>query len=165
MVGEVGRLGIEGGYAAPVPAPSARSPLAGLRRIPFGIVAVAVLRIVDAVSIASIAVGRRPFPLSALPSPLADERVILAVGLAWAVAALLGAIGLLLLRGWGWVLTMVMVGVGLASALVGWYGGAPDYLELLLLVVTAFYLNQGSARSLGERREAGDDGVGASIAS
>ena len=152
------RPGARGAYAAPVPAPRARLSLAGQRRIPFGIIAVAALRVVDAISIASIAVGRRPFPLSSLPSPLADTHVVMVVVLAWAGAALLGVIGLLLLRSWGWILTMVMVGVGLASALAGWYGGTPDYLELLLLVVTAFYLNQGSARSLGERGDAADDG-------
>jgi hypothetical protein len=129
---------------------------AGVRRIPFGIVAIAALRVVDAVSIAAVAIGQRPLPLNWIPAALADDRIIMAVGLSWAGAALLGVVGLLMLRGWGWILTMVMVGVGLAATLLGWYGGAPDYPELTLLVLAAFYLNQRSARSIIER--SGADG-------
>ena len=145
-------LGGPGGYPRlivqhpPVSTAAAVRP----RRIPFGIWAVALLRVVDAAAIAAIAVGWRAFPMPWLPGPLTDPRLIAVVGLGWAGAAVAGVAGLLLLRSWGWVLTMVMVGVGLAFSLLRWAAGTPDDPELLLLVITAFYLNQRSARELAE---------------
>ena len=132
------------------PPPASTAAALGPRRIPFGILAVALLRVVDAAAIAAIAVGWRAFPMPWLPGPLTDPRLIAVVGLGWAGAAVAGVAGLLLLRRWGWVLTMVMVGVGLAFSLLRWAAGAPDDPELLLLVITAFYLNQRSTRALAD---------------
>jgi hypothetical protein len=101
-------------------------------RPPFGILVVVVLRVLEAVGIAAAATGLREMVVD-LPEPLSDSPVILVVGLVWAGAALLGAVGLLLGRSWGWVLTMVMVGVGLAFTLFRIVIGLPDYVELLLL--------------------------------
>jgi hypothetical protein len=106
------------------------------------------LRIIDAIGLAAVALGYRELVVDWLPGPLSDTRVILVVGLAWAGGALLGAIGLLLGRRWGWVLTMVMVGLGLVLNLYRVAAGVPDYLEVLLLVITTFYLNQRSVRAL-----------------
>ena len=57
-------------------------------------------------------------------------------------------VGLLLYQRWGWVLTMVLVGVELALGLARVYVGLPDYLTLMILVITTFYLNQRSVRAI-----------------
>ncbi len=43
---------------------------------------------------------------------------------------------------------MVLVGVELALGLARVYVGLPDYLTLLILVITTFYLNQRSVRAI-----------------
>jgi hypothetical protein len=141
------------------PAQTAEPPRRASAHIQFGILVVVGLRILDAITLAAIALGARPIALDP-PPPLDDERLILVVGLAWAAGALVGALGLLLRLRWGWVLTMVMVGIGLAVNLVRVAAGVPDFLELLLLVVTAFYLNQRAVRAIaGQYRGVSDDTV------
>jgi hypothetical protein len=71
-----------------------------------------------------------------------------ALELTGAVLAVIGVIGLLANHRWGWVLTMVLVGVGLLLEIVKVAIGHPDHLGLLFLVATAFYLNQRSVRSM-----------------
>jgi len=45
-----------------------------------------------------------------------------------------------------WVLTMVLVGVGLVLSLYLYVLGDPPYVRMLIDVVIAFYLNQGAVR-------------------
>jgi hypothetical protein len=59
------------------------------------------------------------------------------------VADLVAAIGLLLMRRWAWVLTMLLVGYRMATNLwLHFSSGGGDELELVLDVVIVFYLNQ-----------------------
>ena len=75
-----------------------------------------------------------------------------AVDLVLAGAIILGVVGLLSFRRWGWVLTMVIVGFGLLVELIRVAIGQPDHLGLLLLVISAFYLNQRSVRAMAGRQ-------------
>jgi hypothetical protein len=125
------------------------APIAGdgqPHRLPFGVLVVVVVRVIDALLVAGVGLGLRPLVVD-LPAPLDEPRVLAAIGLTWAGLTVAGAIGLLLRKHWGWVLTMVMVGVGLTVNLVRVYLGVPDDLDLLLLVVSAFYLNQRAVRA------------------
>ncbi len=117
----------------------------------FGILVVATLRIIDAVSMAAIGLGVQDLPVDALPIVLNSPDVTRGVDLILAAATLLGVVGLLAFRRWGWVLTMVIVGFGLFVELVRVARGQPDHLGLLLLVVSAFYLNQRSVRAMAAR--------------
>ena len=59
------------------------------------------------------------------------------------IADLVAAIGLLLMRRWAWVLTMLLVGFRMATNLWLHFSGGSGYeLELVLDVVIVFYLNQ-----------------------
>ena len=53
---------------------------------------------------------------------------------------LAGALLLVALHRWGWVLLMLATGLGLLASLWQWWLGNPEPIRLALLVVTAFYL-------------------------
>ena len=120
-------------------------------RWPIGILIVALLRIIDAVSMAAAGTGVRDVPMGGLPVLLDSPLLTQSLDLLIAAATIVGVLGLLAFRGWGWVLTMVLVGLGLLGELIRVALGQPDYLGLLLLVVSAFYLNQRSVRAMAGR--------------
>lgn len=134
------------------PSPPLAEDLAPPRRRlgawPIGLLIVAALRIVDAVGMVAVALGVSDVPLGGLPM-IADTPVFTrTVDLIWAVATVIGVAGLLAKRRWGWITTMVLVGFGLLSHLIRVAIGEPEYLGLLLLVISAFYLNQRSVRAM-----------------
>ena len=51
----------------------------------------------------------------------------------------------------GWVLTMVLVGVGLTTNLLLWGINEPAWVRMAILSLTAFYLNSAPVRALFER--------------
>ena len=126
------------------------APESALRvgRWPIGVLIVAVLRIIDAVSMAAIGLGVKGLPVDALPilenSPILTQSIDIVI----AVATIIGVFGLLAFRRWGWVLTMILVGLGLLVELICVAIGQPDHVGLFLLVVSAFYLNQRSVRAM-----------------
>jgi uncharacterized membrane protein (DUF2068 family) len=74
---------------------------------------------------------------------LAGLRVVVAVGL-W--------------RGlrWAWVLTMLVVGIGLLVSLYVFWLGDPAYPRMAIDIVVAFYLNQGAVRHHFDRSRSSD---------
>jgi hypothetical protein len=71
-----------------------------------------------------------------------------------AVLRLAAAAGLWMGSRRAWVLTMLIVGVGLLGNLWLFAMGEPAYLAMAVDVVIAFYLNQGAVRDYFERRPA-----------
>jgi hypothetical protein len=69
-----------------------------------------------------------------------------------AVVRLLAAIGLWLGARRAWVLTMLVVGVGLFFSLYVYSVGDPPYVHMAIDIVIAFYLNQGAVRDYFEGR-------------
>jgi hypothetical protein len=120
-------------------------------RWPFGILVVAALRIIDAVTWAAIGLGISGLPVAGLQTLVSSPFVTRSIDLVLAAATILGVVGLLAYRRWGWVLTMVLVGLGLFAELVRIAIGQPDHLGLLTLVLSAFYLNQRSVRAMAGR--------------
>ena len=97
---------------------------------------------------AAIGLGVKGLPVDALPI-LEDSPILTqSIDIVLAVATIIGVFGLLAFRRWGWVLTMILVGLGLLGELIRVVIGQPDHLGLLLLVVSAFYLNQRSVRAM-----------------
>jgi hypothetical protein len=120
-------------------------------RWPFGIIAVAVLRLVDASALIVLGIEQRGLDVTGLPI-LGDSAVMTrALDLTLAVLTIGGVLGLLAFKRWGWVLTMVLVGVSLLGDLIRVAIGQPGYLGLALHVLTAFYLNGSAVRALADR--------------
>jgi hypothetical protein len=55
---------------------------------------------------------------------------------------LIGSVGLIRLRGWGWLLAMIGQGIDLALGLANYASGDPQYLQMFIDVLFVFYLNQ-----------------------
>ncbi len=100
---------------------------------------------------AAVGTGVRDLPMAGLPVLLDSPLLTQSLNLVIAAATIVGVLGLLAFRRWGWVLTMVLVGIGLLGELIRVALGQPDHLGLLLLVVSAFYLNQRSVRAMAGR--------------
>lgn len=110
--------------------------------------AVAVLRLIDAAALIAVGLAIRGIPLGDLPIIASNPELTRALGLIFGGLAVAGVVGLLLFQRWGWVLTMVLVGLSLSADLIRVALGQPPYLALLLHVVTAFYLNGRAVRAL-----------------
>lgn len=112
--------------------------LAPRRRRPFGVTVIATIQVVSAIGWALITYLDQP-----------DYGNILgAVGYYETAGPLLGFAGLIIsygmftLRRTAWVLTMLWAGLNLAAALYSWYYGEPGYPQMVLSVITVYYLNQ-----------------------
>jgi hypothetical protein len=130
------------------------------RARPFGVTVIVVLLLAAAlVAFPSSLLGlfgsvRSEGGIAPLPDPTTVELIGgLTLLLALGAAALTAAIGLLRLRRWAWVLTMLMVGAQMAANLWEYVvAGERPYVEMLLDVVLVFYLNQREVqRAFGHR--------------
>jgi hypothetical protein len=52
------------------------------------------------------------------------------------------ALGLFFLKRWGWILTMILTGIGLSYTIWSYFQGSPSYLAMIMDLVIVFYLNQ-----------------------
>jgi hypothetical protein len=139
---------VEQGSSA-APRRSRRLTLPGpMGRWSFGILAVAVLRILDAAGRFAVALGLQHLPVSGVQLIASNPEITRGADFVLATATVIGVLGLLLYQRWGWVLTMVLVGFELALGLARVWVGLPDYLTLAILVITTFYLNQRSVRAI-----------------
>jgi hypothetical protein len=123
-----------------------RQPTAPRHARPFGVALLSVLWIgYGGLAILSL-LDVPNIPLAAM------ARVVQSFGLAdvvhggLAVIAAITALGLWFMRSWGWVLGMLLAGVGLAFDVYVYYQGQPAFAYMVLGVAIVFYLNQGDVR-------------------
>lgn len=111
----------------------------GIALIALFLVADAILGLFELVSERSVVLHRSTLAGSATWMPA----LLVGISLleAWA------AIGLWRGSRRAWVLTMLLVGLGLVVGLAMRWVGEPTYVRLALYVVAAFYLNQGAVRA------------------
>jgi hypothetical protein len=121
-------------------------------RRPFGVAVLAALAIFNVVwSFAGIA-GFAPAQAGNAVALVGVAPYLLPVLVGFSAAALLAAAGLWLLRPWGWVLMMLVVGTSLGFQLVMYWVGEFNPVRLLIWTVAAFYLNQREVRAIFQRR-------------
>jgi len=65
----------------------------------------------------------------------------------------LAVIGLLLLRRWGWILTMILTGIFLFLTIWSYFQGSPNFVAMVIDLVIVFYLNQRDVQAPFERHE------------
>jgi hypothetical protein len=127
--------------------PIAPEETAPARGVPLGVVVLAGVRLLDAVVLAAAVAGVRSLPGDDLfASHLPGLDTVHAFEAIAAVLSVVVALGLLLRQRWGWTGTMLITGVGLFIAILAFVGGAGNDLRLLVLVASAFYLNQRAVR-------------------
>ncbi len=115
---------------------------------PFGILALAVLAVAGALWALAGVAGIRAVPEFSIKGLELSPELARAIIAGWSAMLLAGALLLVALHRWGWVLLMLATGMGLLAALWQWWLGNPEPIRLALLVVTAFYLNGHSVRDL-----------------
>jgi hypothetical protein len=130
-------------------------PTSGVLKVagrPIGLIFVAVVQLIHAGILLAAGLGVEGIPMVGVPPFAAlDRDIIRAADILAAAIIIIGAVGLLLMRSWGWVISMLVVGAGLLIGLLRVPHGNPDYLALAFDVVSAFYLNQRSVRMIAAR--------------
>jgi hypothetical protein len=115
---------------------------------PFGILVLAALAVAAALWALAGVAGLRAVPEFSLKGIELAPELVRAIIAGWSVMLLAGALLIVALHRWGWVLLMLATGMGLLAALWQWALGGPEPIRLALLVVTAFYLNGHAVRDL-----------------
>jgi hypothetical protein len=115
---------------------------------PFAIIALAALAAAGGLWALAGVAGFHDLPELSIRGADVPAEVVRALTVAWAVMALAAAPLLLALHRWGWELAMLTTGIGLLVALWSWWLGVHEPVRLVLLVITAFYLNGREVRGL-----------------
>ncbi|MDX1435393.1 MAG: hypothetical protein R3335_01185 [Anaerolineales bacterium] len=111
------------------------------RRRPFGLYMIVVLQVLIAVVLVLSLSGVEradPYLRALVQNPLYYTYV----GWGLVIALVLGVIGMLRLRRWGWVLTMVITGLGLIFSIWSYFEGNFNYVAMIVNIMIVFYLNQ-----------------------
>jgi len=111
---------------------------------PFGVYVIALLQVVSAITHASgVLAGLEASILGNL-----DDLSTTAYALLLSVSGLIVAFGLLRLRRWAWVVTMLWVGLIMAEQLVLYFEGEDtNYVLMAVSIVQVFYLNLSDVQS------------------
>ena len=118
-------------------------PVPEERRRPFGIAVIAVLQILTAAWVASGLLGFRYLDPQSLAGQIATQNdTIDAIFIGLTAALVVASVLLWLGYRWGWLLSMLLTGFQLAFMLISIWQGGSDWIRLLLLTITALYLNQ-----------------------
>jgi hypothetical protein len=115
-------------------------------RRPFGVTLITLLWLVYATLAVLFLLDRPHVEVSGIARIFAGVGLLAATHAALAALALVSAVGLWLLRPWGWVASMLLAGVNLGVEIVSYFLGAPAFSYLAVAVVIAFYLNLGDVR-------------------
>ena len=113
---------------------------------PFSIIALAVLAAAGGIWVLGAAAALRPVDHYPFGDIELSNSVARAVALVWGVVLLVSAVLIALLNRWGWVVLMIVTGIGLLAALWQWWIGNPEPVRLAIFVMTAFYLNAREVR-------------------
>jgi hypothetical protein len=132
----------------------------GDRRIPFGVWAVAILSITLWILLILDAAGIRPSNSDTIIAQASGtSRVLNWILGGVAVIGIAAAIALLRLMTIGYVVTIVLAGLGLLNAIASQFVGHGDDIRLGLLVAAVLYLNQPAVRAVFGRSDVADRAV------
>jgi hypothetical protein len=121
-----------------------------MRRRPWGIWVVVGLQILLALTL--VPWTAETFPGISPISGLSMGELWHDIYIGWAILNVLAALWLWTLSRRGWVLVMVLVGIGLVANLFLWAIGQPAWVRMAIQAATAFYLNSAPVRGLFERK-------------
>lgn len=126
---------------------------------PFGLKAIVALLLVQAIA-GAVVVAAYFFEnqdlfvqLGTAPNALSVASALVISQLVLAPLRLAAAIGLWRIRHWAWLLTMILLAYTLAFEIIAFFLAQPNFLMMVLGVVTVFYLNQHEVQDLFADRE------------
>ncbi len=116
------------------------------KRRPFGLYLIIVLQLVGAILLALSLLGEKTI---ATYLKVLVQNPIFYSWFGWVLIGflLLAVFGLWMLKRWGWILTMILTGIGLAYSIWSYFQGNPHYIPMVLYLVIVFYLNQRDVQS------------------
>jgi hypothetical protein len=82
-----------------------------------------------------------------MPFAMVDSMVSGIVTVCLAVMGVIIAVALLGMRSWAWLAAICLQGIGLASALYGFFRNRPNYFGMLIGILLVLYLNQREVRA------------------
>jgi hypothetical protein len=82
-----------------------------------------------------------------MPFALVDSMVSGIVMVVLAVLGVMIAVALLGMRPWAWLAAICLQGIGLASALYGYFRNRPNFFGMLIGILLVLYLNQHEVRA------------------
>lgn len=127
-----------------------RGVVSGKRKRPFGLIAIIVLQLLQA-----IAWGVFLYMLT-LPEFASLEELIdisassYTIQIGSMLLLIVALPGLWFLKRWGWILLMIQMGISLSMGIWQFIEGWPNYISMSLNVAVVFYLNQGEVQQLFE---------------
>ena len=130
------------------------------RRVPFGVWAVAIFVILLWLLVLLDATGIRPSNSNTLmANAVGANRALNWIAGGIAVVGIAGAIALVRLMPIGYVITVILAGLGLFNTLASTLAGQGDDLRLAVIVVAVLYLNQPTVRAVFGRAGSSDRAV------
>ncbi|MFN2196797.1 MAG: hypothetical protein ACK2UW_11810 [Anaerolineales bacterium] len=116
------------------------------RRRPFGLYVIIALQLIAAIFLTLVLLSEKTI------APYLEVLVQNPVYYSWFGWVLIGflvlaVVGLLFLKRWGWILTMILTGLGLLYSILSYFLGNPHYLSMVIDLVIVFYLNQHDVQS------------------
>jgi hypothetical protein len=131
---------------------ASRTPLEPIeqdRTRPLGVALLAAFQVLNvALNLAAVAgvAGPRTGTLTALLGT--DSRLLDGVFVGLGILSLAAAVGLWRLHPLGWYAVMLLTGLGLALQIVFYVWATPNFPNLAIYVVSAFYLNQREVKEI-----------------
>ena len=130
------------------------------RRVPFGVWVVALFAILLWTLVLLDATGiRHSNSNTLLADAIGANRALNWIVGGIAVVGIAGAIALIRLMPIGYVITVILAGLGLFNTLASTFAGQGDDLRLAVSVVAVLYLNQPAVRAVFGRGDASDRAV------
>ena len=130
------------------PQPQATAAAQIRRGRPFGLIVVCVLELMVAISFIGAAIGIDTPGINGKQFAVLDAyNIVVPVLSVLALAGIAAAVGLWFRQYWAWIITILFAVVALVINLLAYAWGNPSPARLLMYVIMAFYLNQGSLRT------------------
>jgi hypothetical protein len=111
------------------------------KRRPFGLYLIIILQLLLAILLSMVLLGEKTI-VTYLKVLIQNPLFYSWFGWVLIGALVLSILGLLMLKRWGWILTMILTGIGLSYSIWSYFQGNPHYIPMVLYLVIVFYLNQ-----------------------
>jgi hypothetical protein len=128
------------------------------RKRPFGVIVLVVLQLLLVVS-QVLGVAWSPSQMGGLLLlGKTTSGLLFGSALIGILVTLVITAGLWFLKRWAWFLVMLQLGVRMVILLRLYYAGQPQYVEMLISVLTVFYLNEREVQRAFEQAPAAEEG-------
>lgn len=127
---------------------SANTALNEKRKRPFGLLAIIILQLIQALTWGALIYGLNTPQFAETTAELLTISTAYYLQMGSTLLFIVALPGLWFFKRWGWILLMIQLGVSLSAGLWQFAEGAPNYIAMILNVTIVFYLNQRDVQQL-----------------